>query len=332
MTMQSSKLSAPTRARSRWPPSRLSGPDASARSSSSTLPADVLIIVPVRNLVLFPGTVVPVAIGRAALDRRGAGSRARRAAGRHRAAARPERRRPGAERPAPGRHHRQRPALRHRARTAPITSICQGEQRFRVLEFVARLSVPGRARRADRRAGGRRHRGRGARSCCLKRAGARGDRSCCRRRRRAGQRHAGVESPSHARRPGRELHRHQARPRSRRSSRRSISRARLDRVLELLDAPHRGAAALARDRRADPGSARRAPARVRAARAADDDPEGARRGRGHGGRDRGAGEGDRQGRHARGGREAGAQGAASASSACPRPRPSTRWCAPTSTG
>ena len=42
--------------------------------------------------------------------------------------------------------------------------------------------------------------------------------------------------------------------------------------------------------------------------------------------------GDRQGRHAEGGRGPGAQGAAPAASACPKPRPSTAWCAPISTG
>ena len=38
---------------------------AAATSSRPTLPDDVLIIVPVRNVVLFPGIVFPLAVGRA---------------------------------------------------------------------------------------------------------------------------------------------------------------------------------------------------------------------------------------------------------------------------
>src|SRR5215207_1887635 len=38
--------------------------DEVAKAAASTISDDMLIIVPVRNLVLFPGTVVPVAINR----------------------------------------------------------------------------------------------------------------------------------------------------------------------------------------------------------------------------------------------------------------------------
>jgi ATP-dependent Lon protease len=40
-------------------------PEATARSSEAPLPEDVLCIVPVRNIVLFPGMVMPLALGRA---------------------------------------------------------------------------------------------------------------------------------------------------------------------------------------------------------------------------------------------------------------------------
>ena len=40
-------------------------PEASSRSSEAPLPDDVLCIVPVRNIVLFPGIVMPLALGRA---------------------------------------------------------------------------------------------------------------------------------------------------------------------------------------------------------------------------------------------------------------------------
>src|ERR687897_486370 len=40
------------------------GTEPTAQSSVHTITDDMLVIIPVRNLVLFPGTVVPVAINR----------------------------------------------------------------------------------------------------------------------------------------------------------------------------------------------------------------------------------------------------------------------------
>ena len=98
-------------------------------------------------------------------------------------------------------------------------------------------------------------------------------------------------------------------------------------------ASHRGAAAVAGDRPADQGRARRAPARGAAARADGRDPEAARRRRRRQGAEMAELErGDHQGRDAEGSRGAGAQGAAPAASACRKPPPNTAWCAPISTG
>jgi ATP-dependent Lon protease len=100
------------------------------------LPPDALIIIPVRNLVLFPGMVSPISIGRA------------RSIAAAQEAARSERpvgvvlqRDPGAEKPTPEQLHRV-------GTTASIVRyittqegnhhiVCQGQQRFGVLEFVA---------------------------------------------------------------------------------------------------------------------------------------------------------------------------------------------------
>ena len=100
------------------------------------LPADVLPLVPVRNLVLFPGTVVPVTMARP------------RSIGAAQAGVRGERpigvvlqREAGVEDPGPLDLHRVGTTANVlRYMTAPDGNhhlICQGQQRFRILEFVS---------------------------------------------------------------------------------------------------------------------------------------------------------------------------------------------------
>ena len=100
------------------------------------LPADVLPLVPVRNLVLFPGTVVPVTMARP------------RSIGAAQAGVRGERpigvvlqREAGVEDPGPLDLHRVgSTATVLRYMTAPDGNhhlICQGQQRFRIQEFVS---------------------------------------------------------------------------------------------------------------------------------------------------------------------------------------------------
>ncbi len=110
-------------------------PDASARSTSSTLPDDVLSIVPVRNVVLFPGIVMPLSLGRprsiaaaqeAARSQRPLGVLLQRVA--------------EADDPTPEQLYEVgclAGILRYV--TAPDGNhhiVCQGQQRFRVREFV----------------------------------------------------------------------------------------------------------------------------------------------------------------------------------------------------
>src|SRR5919206_544675 len=106
-----------------------------ARGDASSLPADVLPLVPVRNLVLFPGTVLPVTIGRP------------RSIAAAQAAVRAERpvgvvlqRESEVEDPGPLDLHRTGTVgLILRYVTGPDGShhlICQGQQRFRILEYV----------------------------------------------------------------------------------------------------------------------------------------------------------------------------------------------------
>ncbi len=106
-----------------------------ARADASALPPDVLPLVPVRNLVLFPGTVLPLTIGRP------------RSIAAAQAAVRAERpvgvilqREAEVEDPSPLDLHRTGTVgLILRYVTGPDGShhlICQGQQRFRILEYV----------------------------------------------------------------------------------------------------------------------------------------------------------------------------------------------------
>ncbi|MFO1046333.1 MAG: endopeptidase La [Geminicoccaceae bacterium] len=99
------------------------------------LPADVLPLVPVRNLVLFPGTVVPVTMGRPrSIAAAQAGVRGERPIGVV------LQRDAGTDEPGPLDLHRVGTTANVlRYMTAPDGNhhlICQGQQRFRILEFT----------------------------------------------------------------------------------------------------------------------------------------------------------------------------------------------------
>ena len=137
-------------------------------------------------------------------------------------------------------------------------------------------AVPGGARRAaaGHRADHSRHRGADAAGEGARRGAA-----------RAHAAGAGASSPPRSSRSSRRAgSRTSSRVSSTSSRRRSRTiletfdvKTRLDPVLAFLVEPHRGAAAVARNRRADAGTARSPAARGPAARAAEDDPEGAGR-------------------------------------------------------
>src|SRR5205823_9501828 len=115
------------------PPVASSAPEAANRLES--LPADALILIPTRNLVLFPGTVLPITLGR------------QRSTAAAQAAVRLSRpiglilqRDPALDDPMPADLHgigTEANLLRYV--TSPDGShhvICQGERRFRVVEFL----------------------------------------------------------------------------------------------------------------------------------------------------------------------------------------------------
>ena len=107
---------------------------ASKASPASPLPPDGLIIIPVRNLVLFPGHVVPITIGRP-----GSVAAAQQALRDQRQVGIVMQRSPEVAEPAPADMHRLGTAANIvRYVTGPDGTnhlICQGEQRFQILEF-----------------------------------------------------------------------------------------------------------------------------------------------------------------------------------------------------
>ena len=116
----------------------------SGGGASPPLPPDALIIVPVRNTVLFPGVVLPIALGRpksvaaaqqAVRDQRQVGILLQRAA--------------DMEEPSGIDMHRMGTLANIlRFVTAPDGThhlVCQGEQRFQIVEYLTRLAVPGGA-------------------------------------------------------------------------------------------------------------------------------------------------------------------------------------------
>ena len=103
-------------------------------SPASPLPPDGLVIIPVRNLVLFPGHVVPITIGRP-----GSVAAAQQALRDQRQVGIVMQRSPEVTEPAPADMHRLGTAANIvRYVTGPDGAnhlICQGEQRFQILEF-----------------------------------------------------------------------------------------------------------------------------------------------------------------------------------------------------
>jgi ATP-dependent Lon protease len=116
-----------------------SGADAtsSAAGTGAAVPEDVLIVLPVRNTVLFPQVVLPIAIRRERTI-----AAAQEAVKSHRKVGLLLQRDPSEDDPAPeGLHRIGTVASIVRYVTAPDGThhlICQGEQRFSVLDFVSR--------------------------------------------------------------------------------------------------------------------------------------------------------------------------------------------------
>jgi ATP-dependent Lon protease len=111
------------------------GDPAAAPAARSALPADALIIVPVRNMVLFPGTVLPITISRPRSV-----AAAQQAVREQRQVGILMQREPDVADPVPIDLHRVGTVANVvRYLTAPDGThhmICQGEQRFRAIDFL----------------------------------------------------------------------------------------------------------------------------------------------------------------------------------------------------
>src|SRR5579871_1186446 len=121
---------------SAYPGTTAGGPaDANRTASAPPLPPDALVILPVRNFVLFPGVVMPVSIGRPASI-----AAAQQAVREQRPIGILMQRDPSVEEPHPLDMHRIGTVANiARYITAPDGGhhlICQGDQRFQVAEFL----------------------------------------------------------------------------------------------------------------------------------------------------------------------------------------------------
>jgi ATP-dependent Lon protease len=109
--------------------------DETAEVTSPPLPSDVLVIVPVRNTVLFPGLVLPIAIGRP-----GSVAAAQQAVREQRQVGILMQRDPEISEPTPTAMHRIGTVaniVRYiTAQDGAHHLVCQGEQRFQILEFL----------------------------------------------------------------------------------------------------------------------------------------------------------------------------------------------------
>ncbi len=293
------------------------------------LPEDVVALVPMRNVVLFPHVLMPITVGR---TRSLAALRQAVAADAPLGIVLQKK----AQVDEPGFDDlcavgtlatvvRQVDAA-----DGQIHAVCHGQQRFRLLELVPGhpfLAARIRAHRGARAAVDRR---RGA-GHAVARAGGGDPLAAARRARRAGARAAG-----HARALA--AGRHHRQPDGRRAVREAdaagdaVHRRTAAEGAGVADAPHRGAAPVAGDRRAHQGATAGPRAQVHPARAAQDDPEGTgRRGRSRPG-DRAPGAGHRQGRHAARHRSPCAQGVAAAAPHLRHAVPRPGRCRPGSSG
>ena len=293
------------------------------------LPPDALVVIPVRGAVLFPGSVMPITVGRA------------RSVAAAQAAVQRElpvglllQRDPAIEDPAGADLHQVGTVgavLRYL--TAPDGAhhlVCQGQHRFRVLDFLP--GYPFLVARVER-IGESEVRTPELEARLLHLSGRRRRRwSCCRRRRPSSP------PPSRGSTP--------AALADLIANVMDIEPAEKQDVLETFDVAgahearlgaarpsHRGAAAVAPDQPADQGDDGGPPARVPAARAAQDHPEGARRGATAKSEEIAElSEAHRRRARCRPRSRARPRRSWRGSSACRRAPPSTAWCAPISTG